>query len=274
MANCKYCGEPAGLFRKFHAECAARYAGAMRSIPDMLATAVKEGGDLGMAVANAERDARSARVSDADFKMLCAEAWDIALDTYLADRVIDESEQVRMMQFADVVPGLPQALANRGNAQRFSQGVLLHQLASGIEPTTTHDGDDLSFLLQKSERLLWVFRGVDYIESVSKRRYEGGSQGASFRVMKGVYYRVGASKGRAIDYTDTIRHTAGILAVTSKHAYYHGGKVLRIPLTSVIATDSYSDGVGLQVQRGQSVRHEVFITSDAWFLQNLISLAG
>ena len=40
----------------------------------------------------------------------------------------------------------------------------------------------------KSEQLVWVIDGVDYLETVTRRERRGTSHGVSIRVARGLYY--------------------------------------------------------------------------------------
>ncbi len=90
-------------------------------------------------------------------------------------------------------------------------------------------GPEVPVLLKKGERAFMVGRGASLIEP---RRppghWEGASTGMSFRVMKGVSYRVGQSRGHFVQ--DSERPTAidqGTATITSQRVVFQGAKVAR-----------------------------------------------
>jgi len=130
------------------------------------------------------------------------------------------------------------------------------------------------FNLQKNEQFIWIFENVKYYEVKTRTRYEGGSQGVSVRVMKGMYYRTGSFKGNPVQYSETTHIATGILGVTQKHIYFHSSKKsFRIPYSKIISFQNFSDGIGIQ-RDAQTAKPQMFITGDGWFINNLIQNAA
>jgi len=93
----------------------------------------------------------------------------------------------------------------------------------------------------------------------------------SFRVMKGVYYRVGSFKGSPIETTQMLSIGRGILVLTDKTIYYNcQQKSLKIPFKKLISIEPYSDGVGFQ-KDGASSKPFFLKGMDSWFTYNLIT---
>ena len=111
----------------------------------------------------------------------------------------------------------------------------------------------LPFRFQKSERLLWVFSSVEYLEQKTRREIVGRSAGASVRVAQGVYFRLGRSKGRPVEYDEVVSRGLGLFAVTTKHVYFHGDRrSLRIPFGKIVSVERLSDGVGITRDRANA----------------------
>jgi len=76
--------------------------------------------------------------------------------------------------------------------------------------------------------------------------YEGQSRGFSFRIMKGVTYRVGQHRGHLLKedrYVDTSR---GVLVVTNQRIYLHpapGYKPISVPLSKILSYNCFRDCV-------------------------------
>src|SRR3989344_4585197 len=56
------------------------------------------------------------------------------------------------------------------------------------------------------------------------QKYQGGSQGMSFRIMKGVSYRVGGHRGHITSETGVVAVSDGELIITSKRVIFRGDK--------------------------------------------------
>jgi hypothetical protein len=127
---------------------------------------------------------------------------------------------------------------------------------------------------QKSEQVIWVFQDVEYLQPRTRTTYEGRSSGYSFRIAKGVYYRVGQFKGNPVQSTHNVIVDKGILAITNKHLYFAGqAKSLKIRFDKIISFQPYSDAIG--INRDGVTRADIFKTDDGWFAYNLISnIAG
>ena len=138
---------------------------------------------------------------------------------------------------------------------------LLKILRSGNVPTGIDFSinGNLPFKFIKSEHLLWVFPSVEYLEQKTRREIVGRSTGTSIRVVQGVYFRVGRSKGRPVEYDEVVSRGLGLLAVTTKHIYFHGdSRSFRISFNKIVSVECLSDGVGITRDRA-SGHPEFFI---------------
>ena len=100
----------------------------------------------------------------------------------------------------------------------------------------------------------------------------GLSQGVSFRVMKGVYYRVGSFKGRPITRQERVSLGTGTLYVTDRNLYFSGSqKTMRVPYGKIVAFEQFSDGIGI-MRDAATAKPQIFVTKDGWFICNLITL--
>ena len=113
--------------------------------------------------------------------------------------------------------------------------------------------------------MVWVFRPCDYLEDKTRRQYVGGSQGVSFRIAKGVYYRIGAFHGQPIDHTERVQVDTGIVVATNKNIYFAGpAKSLRIPYAKIVSFQPFDNGIGI-IRDAASAKPQIFVTHDGWF---------
>ncbi|WP_420635067.1 hypothetical protein [Candidatus Palauibacter sp.] len=196
-----------------------------------------------------------------------------ALERALEDQLLSSRELRSLNAYCEHF-GIPPSFRC---SQRVRKAVLLAGiLEHGVIPKPD-DGSVLPFNLMKSESLLWLFEGVEYVTEVTHKQYVAGSQGMSFRVARGVYYRVGGTRGRNVSTTAMETVDSGLMAVTTKHLYFKGGgirgKSFRIRLNRIVSFEPYEDGVGL-MRDTQRAKSEAFKTDDGLFTTNLLRVAA
>ncbi len=99
----------------------------------------------------------------------------------------------------------------------------------------------------------------------------GGSHGVSVKIMKGVYYRTSAFKGRPVETSSLDLMDVGKLGITTKYIYFVGSKKsFRVPYKKVVNFVPYSDGIGL-FRDAANAKQQVFKSGDGWFLFNLVA---
>ena len=113
----------------------------------------------------------------------------------------------------------------------------------------------------KSEQLVWVIQGVDYLETVTRRERRGTSHGVSIRVARGLYYRPSTFRSRLIEWEETVHADAGMLGLRTKHIYFAGSrKRFRVRYDKIVAFEPYSDGLGIM----RDVQTPNFRTGYSW----------
>jgi hypothetical protein len=107
------------------------------------------------------------------------------------------------------------------------QAEALRRLALEIESGT--QSTEVNFAIKPGERILGSQNDVRLIEWVSTgSSYQGGSQGFSFRVMPGVYYRVGANRGTIVkNPPDLAIIDVGMVNYTTKRITFVGPQQTR-----------------------------------------------
>lgn len=117
---------------------------------------------------------------------------------------------------------------------------LLTSIQEGVVPHISVS----NVILQKGEIPYWSEPSALLEEKVISRRYEGGSHGVSMRVMRGVSYRVGASRGHIVSETGNVVVSRGDLIITSKRIIFRGDlKSFAIALDKLLNIEIFSNGV-------------------------------
>lgn len=134
----------------------------------------------------------------------------------------------------------------------------LHQLQSGHLPVVPQP----PIALQRGEVCHWVESGSQYIEEQSRRVRVSGSQGMSFRIAKGLTYRVGASQGYSYSVPYNAVVDLGALVVTNKRVAYVGARrSFSIPYGKLLGFQAFENAI--QVQRDAiTAKPQIFTAQD------------
>jgi hypothetical protein len=121
-----------------------------------------------------------------------------------------------------------------------------NEIQNGNMPSVTVS----NVVLFKGEKPLWV-EPVDLIEEkVVRRHYSGGSRGISFRVMKGVSYRVGGHKGTMTAEKGLVVVSSGDMIITNKRIIVKGDrKSFAIKLNNLLGTELFTNGIYMPENR-------------------------
>lgn len=190
---------------------------------------------------------------------------------FFEDGVISEEEEVMFADFLtefDINLGdLPPKYID-SNIYRVVQLIFLKDLQKGEKPNFIID--DAPIVLTKGEFFVWLYRDITAYEEKTRSQWVGGSSGVSVRICKGVYYRMGQSKGQKVStqYLDEIGR--GVLVLTNKNmVFYSPMRSVKIPYKNIVALIPYSDG--LEIQRQTNQKRLVLTGLDSWFIMNLLS---
>src|SRR6266481_1663314 len=152
------------------------------------------------------------------------------------------------------------------------QGLTLRDLGQGKIQSRFQITGSIPLNLKKDESILWMFKNAARSEPKTNVSYAGGSQGVSFRIMKGVSYRVGAFKGNRVETTSQVSKGTGDLYVTSDGIYFVGSLgAYSLAHSKITAVEQYSDGIVVSPDHGKA---QTFLLSDAHFATELILKLG
>lgn len=270
MGICIYCGKPAGFLRKKHRECEEKRNKGMTEMVRLAKEAA-----LGMHPIEGLSNelagiAENSFISSEQIRETLISGWEQAVSHFLEDGNLEIQEEDRLTSFAEHFALTQEDLDKNGAYTKFVRGAVLRELMEGKIPKRCQPVGALPFNFQRSETLIWIFNNVAYYEDKTRRRYVGGSQGVSLRIAKGLYYRVGSFRGHPVETTERVHVDTGILAVTTKHIYFHGStKSFRVRFDKIVSFTPYSDGIGIQ-RDASTAKPQVFVTGDGWFTYNLL----
>ena len=271
MGNCKYCEKPAGFLRSKHNDCEDQHQQGLQRVSSEVIRAIN-GNDHFDGLEKAISDiARSSFISQEDRLGLLIKGWENAVDQFLTDGILDEAEEKRLLDFKDHFSLNSIDLDRNGALTKTAKAAVLRDIFSGKLPPEMDVKSRLPINFQKGEQVVWVFQNSKYLEDKVRRQFVGGSQGVSVRVMKGVYYRVGAFKGQAVEHTERVHLDSGLVVITDKNIYFAGSsKSTRIPYSKIISFEPYSDGIGI-MRDAATAKPQIFVTGDGGFAYNLVT---
>ena len=217
-------------------------------------------------LAKAMRDAKMDR--EAQF-LLLRDAWKTAIDTTLNSRLLTQDEEAALKRYISHFRLAPTALNRSGLHTAMVKSGILRGITEGRLPPKQKIDFYIPFNLMKSETLVWVMRDVDYQETVTRRERQGTSDGMSFRVARGVYYRTGTFRSRTIEWNEIIHADTGLLGFTTKHIYFAGSKKkFRVRYDKIVAFTPYRDAFEI-MRDALTAKPQAFRTGDDWFACNL-----
>ena len=268
MGNCIFCGKPAGLLRRSHAECKAQHEQGEAEILAQVTKAGTTSTDLAQLERSINQVAGGSYIDAQALRGIIVQGWEKAVGLAFDDGILSEEEESCLSALRQHFALSQDALNAHGAYSRIVKGATLRDVLNGKLPQRVNIVGNLPFNLQKAEQIAWVFQGVQYFEQKTRTRYVGGSQGVSIRIARGVYYRTGAFKGERVQTAETIHADTGILGLTNKHVYFSGpAKSFRVPYSKIVSFEPFSDGFGIQKDT-QSAKPQSFLTGDGWFAYN------
>ncbi|MBM3327840.1 MAG: hypothetical protein FJY65_12880, partial [Calditrichaeota bacterium] len=289
MGRCIYCGQPAGFLKIKHTDCYQKHRESERlhEQEELAKAQLKKTGrqqirqntlqhicgidafeNLNLSITEI---AQKSDLSDSDKREQLIKSWESAVDKFLEDGVLSESEEKRLIDFGEYFHLSRDELDRNEAHSKLVKSAVLRDILNGIIPKRMSFGGVLPVNLQKGEHLIWIFKDTQYLEDKTRRQFVGGSRGVSVRIMKGVYYRVGAFKGHYVEQTERVHIDTGNFYITNKHIYFTGNsKSFRIPYSKIVSFEPYSDAIGL-IRDATTAKPQIFITGDGWFAYNMVT---
>jgi hypothetical protein len=275
MADCVFCGMPAGFLRSKHSECAAARTESLEKLPQIfsryinLAEAPDRTDQLQTTV---EATAKEGFFSAEEFKP------EVIKGLSLAIRAVTDRSSLTAMELTRIQEVMKQFrletvdMEASGVIDLLLQGLVLHDLDKEPLRTRLHIEGSIPINLKKEEIILWIFKGVSRLEPKISVSYYGKSQGVSLRLAKGVSYHAGVSRSQRIETPTLSSKGSGDLYITSNAVYFVsslGGYT--VAHKKISAVEQLSDGVSVEPSSGKS---QFFLLGTPRFAAELILKIG
>lgn len=187
------------------------------------------------------------------------------------DGIISEDEESKITEILAHY-GMKASDLPRYTHEMLIKGLIIRDLLEGKYPNRIVVPNN-TFNLMKSEKMIFAFSGMPISEIKTVSEYQAGSQGFSFRIMKGVYYHAGGTKGKRIEKKTVKSLGCSDVVITNKHVYFQAnGDAMRIKHDKIVSIIPDSEGVTV-FRDGARQNPLCFQTDDAWFLANVMKNA-
>ncbi len=266
MGLCRLCHEKAGFLRSEHKACVEKQKSADPLLRDLF---FKHKEDPRPILAEAQKIADESFITN--LQSYKTDLFSSMVHEALETDGLTEAEETKLDNLLGYLGLTPEdckeALMKKG------KGVVIREILAGRLPQQSGVHFTTPVILGKDEQIIWAWSGVAFYEMREHKSFEGGSQGVSLRIAKGVYYRIGSFKGHPVVTTRQTHVGEGALIFTNKHLFWAGDgttKSLKIAWKKLISVQGYSDGIGLQAE-GARIKPMTFSlgSDDGWFAKNL-----
>ena len=157
-------------------------------------------------------------ISDDELRKMRVKAYEIAFKAAKADGLVTHEEEAELQRVQTAL-SIPEKDIRR-TKRELARLRLITEIQRGNLPKVSVP----SLILQKAEEAHWSEPASLIEERVVGLRYVGSSQGISFRIAKGVTYRVGASRGQLVVDKANVPVSTGDLVLTNKRVVFRGDK--------------------------------------------------
>ena len=172
------------------------------------------------------------------------QAYKKAYEHIMSDEVVTQQEHEALKRIQRLF-NIPSDKIS-AELQVLDKHKVLRQIQSGILPTC-----HTNIILKKGEVAHFSYF-ADLIEERAVRgRYQGGSAGVSFRVAKGVNFRVGQSRGTYHSDREPVAVSSGKLIVTNKRIIFDGDKKgFNITIGQLLSYEVFDNSILVKPTRG------------------------
>lgn len=172
------------------------------------------------------------------------------LSSYLADKKLSQAERNSILNIATRL-GVPSAKMEEVRSL-VNYSSLLDTLELCPFDQLPHSGGASGILLQKGELDYYCHSANLQEERVVRSHSVGRSSGVSIRLMRGVSYRIGQSRGTIQSERDWVPVSFGNFVITNQRLIFTGDrKSINAPLSKLLDVDVLADGIRFSMTNRQ-----------------------
>lgn len=209
-----------------------------KKFKEVLLQAVCDGKLTEEEIDNLDKNKKDLGLTEDDVADMRVEVFAVAYTVAKEDKQISKEEEKELKKIQNYL-GLTDN-QTQISKKEFARYRLLNEIQKGNLPAISVS----NLRTQKGEIVHWVESAILSEEKVLRRRYEGGSQGVSFRIAKGITYRVGGHRGYSVSETGLVPVGFGELVITNKRIIFRGdGKVFAVKLEKIFDMQIFTNGM-------------------------------
>jgi hypothetical protein len=275
MGNCIYCGKKAGLFKDHHKECVEKRDSGRIQLQTAVVDAITKQQNFEYLSPFLDAIAKECFIGSNEKQSLIFKGYDQAVAKLChGEQLMSKEDEEKVVVFQNHFNYTQEQLNRNHSFDLVAKSSIIRRLAAGEDVSIgVPDGFVLPIIMEKGENLLWAFGASEFYQPSTKTVYANHSSGVSVRVTKGLYYRMGASRGEPITTTEMKLLATGVTFYTTRNIYFSSPmKGFKIPYKKIISLFPYQNGISVQ-KDGASSKPFILKNVDGGFLQNIIANA-
>ncbi|MCX6151527.1 MAG: hypothetical protein NTX22_13430 [Ignavibacteriales bacterium] len=203
-------------------------------------------------------------------KSTILEAIELYIENSLDETLIDKKKEDYIFVLKKYFALEQNEINRNGIYLKLIKSLIIRDVLEGLLPKRCNVTNQIPFIIQNNETLIWIENNVNYYEDKEHREYVGSHQGFSIRIASGLYYRAGGFKGKPINTISKEYVSTGILGFTTKHVYFYSSiNSFRIKYAKIVSIMPNSDGFTI-IKEGIRSKTQTFKNGDGWFAYNLM----
>ncbi len=268
MAKCKYCDEDAGFLSNFHSDCEEKYLAGIYETKTLLRTAILGETDFSLTRRKIEVIAEDSFINHEKIKSITQQLLLESIDNALSDHLLTKDEEEIILSFMRYFGIEKEQIIDPYN--KLGKAAILREVLEGKIPSRLKIEGTLPIVFEKNESIIWLIKNVIHFTEKTTTHFEGKHHGVSVRLVKGIYFRLGESKGYPVSETEKVNNGSGLLVITNKNVIFIGeNRPLKLSYKKFLTVQPYDNGIGIHLSLKTAKPH-FFQLNDVWYTYNLI----
>jgi|GEM_PF-2681699 len=225
------------VFRKILSFLDSRKAQKLQEYREVLEQAISDG------IITSEEEAylsflrEELGLSYENVKQVTLEIFREELSKAVADEELSVEEQIRLHQLKEVLNLMDEDI--KEELEKIAELTILREVQNGRLPEITRE-EAGRYLILMSDEVCHCLTNAELYKKVVKRD-RGYYHGLSFRVAKGVYYRIGSYTAPKIK-EEVVKVDEGIIGITNRRFLFIGKQTdIEIPLEKLLNIEVFQD---------------------------------
>ena len=149
MSKCKYCGNDSGWFSSSHKDCEDKFKFGIEKINTQINNFFNGSGFINNLDRAIKESIENSFLSVDESRKLLASGWEQAVELFLEDGVLDNSEESLLSDYKNKFDLTQQELDQKGSLTKTTRALVLRDLVNGIVPIRVNYSENLPKNLQK-----------------------------------------------------------------------------------------------------------------------------